>query len=97
MRVPLAAAAQVFKSLGHPARLRMVQALAKGECCVCELHALVGGDLSTTSKHLAVLVQAGVLSGEKRANKVFYRLRTPCVTDIIACLAAPRCARTGQR
>lgn len=78
--------AQVFKSLGHPARLRMVQLLADGERCVCDLTGQVGLDISTISKHLAVLVQAGVLVSEKRANKVFYRLRTPCVLKMFTCL-----------
>ena len=78
--------AQVFKALGHPARLQMVMALAEGEQCVCELTGLVGLDMSTISKHLSVLTAAGVLVSDKRANKVFYRLRTPCVTKIFACL-----------
>ena len=78
--------AQVFKALGHPARLQMVASLADGEQCVCELTDLVGLDMSTISKHLAVLTQAGVLVSEKRANKVFYRLRTPCVTKVFTCL-----------
>lgn len=78
--------AQVFKSLGHPARLRMVQLLADGERCVCDLTGQVGLDISTISKHLAVLVQAGVLVSDKRANKVFYRLRTPCVLKMFTCL-----------
>jgi DNA-binding transcriptional ArsR family regulator len=78
--------ALVFKALGHPARLQMVAALAGGEQCVCELTELVGLDMSTISKHLAVLTQAGVLASEKRANKVFYRLRTPCVTKVFTCL-----------
>lgn len=78
--------AQVFKALGHPTRLAMVQAVAEGELCVCELTALVGLDMSTISRHLAVLTAAGVLASEKRANKVFYRLRTPCVTKVFTCL-----------
>lgn len=78
--------AQVFKALGHPARLQMVMAVTDGEQCVCELTELVGLDMSTISKHLSVLTAAGVLVSEKRANKVFYRLRTPCVTKVFACL-----------
>jgi len=78
--------AQVFKALGHPARLQMVMAVADGEQCVCELTDLVGLDMSTISKHLSVLTAAGVLVSEKRANKVFYRLRTPCVTRVFSCL-----------
>lgn len=82
----LRAQAQVFKALGHPARLQMAMALADGEQCVCELTELVGLDMSTISKHLSVLTAAGVLVSDKRANKVFYRLRTPCVTKVFTCL-----------
>jgi ArsR family transcriptional regulator len=78
--------ARTFKALGHPARLQMVMALAAGEECVCELTDLVGLDMSTISKRLSVLAQAGVLVSEKRANKVFYRLRTPCVATVVTCL-----------
>ena len=77
---------KTFKALGHPARLQMVMAVSAGELCVCELTDLVGLDMSTISKHLAVLTAAGVLVSEKRANKVFYRLRTPCVSKVFTCL-----------
>jgi len=83
--------AQVFKALGHPARLALVLAVAEGELCVCELTDLVGHDMSTISRHLAVLTAAGVLTSEKRANKVFYRLHTPCVLTMFACLQQSAC------
>lgn len=76
----------VFKALGHPARLSIVLSLAAQERCVCELHANHGTDLSTTSRHLSVLVSAGVLASEKRANKIFYRLVMPCVLNFISCV-----------
>ena len=47
--------AGVIKAMGHPSRLAMVEALADGELCVCELQKLVGSDMSTVSKHLSVL------------------------------------------
>jgi ArsR family transcriptional regulator len=79
--------AAIFKALGHPARLAIVQALAEGERCVCELHAENDTDLSTTSRHLSVLVSAGIVSCDKRANKVFYQLTMPCVLSMISCVA----------
>jgi len=88
--------AQVFKALGHPARLQMVMAVADGEQCVCELTELVGLDMSTISKHLSVLTAAGVLVSEKRANKVFYRLRTPCVIKVFTCLQDVQSAATVE-
>jgi ArsR family transcriptional regulator len=84
--VNLNAMARVMKSLGHPARLRMVEELSKGERCVCVLTELVGLDMSTVSRHLAMLVNAGVLSSEKRGNQVFYKLRTPCVMKFFNCI-----------
>lgn len=65
----IAAQARIFKALGHPSRLLMVDALREGEKCVCELQALVGDDMSTISKHLAVLREAGVVSAEKRGDQ----------------------------
>ena len=77
--------AAIIKALAHPARLLMVDALAQGPRCVCDLRSLVGSDLSTVSKHLSVLRNAGVVTDEKRGSQVFYSLRCPCVTDFFAC------------
>ncbi len=79
------ARARIIKSLAHPARLRMVDELAKGPACVCDLRAMVGSDLSTVSKHLAVLRNAGIVADEKRGSQVFYSLRCPCVTAFFTC------------
>lgn len=78
--------AAVFKALGHPSRLVMVDALGSSERCVCELRELVGADMSTVSKHLAVLKNAGVVRSEKRGTQVYYALAMPCVTAFLACV-----------
>lgn len=72
--------------MGHPSRLMMLEALQAGEMCVCDLQRLVGSDMSTISKHLAVLRNAGILADEKRGLQVFYRLRVPCVTRFFECV-----------
>ena len=84
--------AAVFKALGHPARLAMVERLGMGECCVCELmEAEMGGarKLSgpTISQHLLVLKNAGVITDEKRGKRIFYRLLIPCVAKISLCVS----------
>ena len=61
----IAEQAKIFKALGHPTRLLMVDALRDGEKCVCELQSLVGDDMSTISRHLAVLREAGIISSDK--------------------------------
>ena len=77
--------ALVFKALGHPARLAIVERLAEGERCVSELLAptefrrLSG---PTVSQHLLVLKSAGVIADEKRGKRIFYRLLMPCAARI---------------
>ena len=78
--------AGIFRALGHPARLAMIQALADGERCVCELQDLVGSDLSTVSKHLTVLKSVGLVDADKRGKQVFYSLRCPCTLGFLDCV-----------
>jgi ArsR family transcriptional regulator len=81
--------AAVFKALGHPARLAMVDRLAAGECCVCvlmEMENLPKLSGPTVSQHLIVLKNAGIVADEKRGKKVFYRLLMPCVSEISLCV-----------
>lgn len=89
--------AQVIKALAHPARLLMVQELQKGERCVCELAAMVESDMSTVSRHLSVLRNAGILVDEKRGNQVFYQLKVPCVLNFLSCVEAVLDANARER
>ena len=84
------AADEVFKALGHPARVERVRELAGGEKCVCELVGVAGLGWSTVSRHLAILKAAGVVADEKRGQQVFYRLVLPCVSRFLACLDNPQ-------
>ncbi len=92
--------AAVFKALGHPARLAIVDRLAEGECCVCELlepteYSRLSGP--TVSQHLLVLKSAGVISDEKRGKRIFYRLVMPCVSSISLCVQTVETAKTRSR
>lgn len=79
--------ADVFKALGHPTRLWIVKQLADGrEHCVCEFVDAVGVRFATISQHLAILRQAGILESEKRGQAVFYRLRCPCILEMLRCV-----------
>ncbi|NLW81251.1 MAG: winged helix-turn-helix transcriptional regulator [Desulfovibrionales bacterium] len=87
------ARAKVMKSLAHPTRLMMIEELSRGERCVCDLRDLAGCDLSTVSKHLALLKDAGIVEDEKRGKQVYYRLRVPCVLNFFHCLDSVLTAR----
>ena len=89
----LIAEAAVFKALGHPARLHVVNELANGERCVSDLVELTGLGWSTVSRHLSVLKAVGVVADKKRGLQIFYRLKLPCVARFTACLHA---AAEGQ-
>lgn len=97
--------AQVLKAMAHPSRLAMLEALADGERCVCDLQKIVGSDISTVSRHLAVMKAAGLVQDRKEGLWVHYRLRVPCVLQFMNCIEAvlegesvkasrTRCSRT---
>jgi ArsR family transcriptional regulator, arsenate/arsenite/antimonite-responsive transcriptional repressor len=78
--------ASVIKALAHPSRIYIVARLSSGDASVSELVDDIGSDVSTVSKHLAVLKGAGVLTDRKRGNRVLYSLRCPCIMDFIHCI-----------
>lgn len=81
------ARARVIKALAHPTRLFIVDELSRaGQRCVCELTDMVGADMSTVSKHLAILKNAGIVSDDKRGNQVYYRLAVPCILEFFGCV-----------
>lgn len=82
----LEARARVLKAMAHPTRLFIIEELEKAERCVCELTEMIGADVSTVSKHLSVLKQAGIVLDDKRGNQVFYRLRVPCILNFFGCV-----------
>lgn len=82
----LEARARVVKALAHPTRLFLVEELARHERCVCELTERVGADVSTVSKHLSLLKNAGIVQAEKRGARVICRLRMPCALRFFDCI-----------
>ena len=47
---------------------------------------MIEADVSTVSKHLALLRNAGVVQDDKRGNQVFYSLRCPCILNFFSCV-----------
>ena len=80
--------AEVIKAMAHPSRLLIIEALAYGEKCVHELQELVGADMSTVSKHLALMKKKGLLDCRKDGLNVFYRLKVPCILNFFECVEA---------
>ena len=80
------ARAQIMKALAHPSRLMIIDALAEGEKCVCELQEIVGSSMPTVSRHLTQMKNAGVVEGRRAGNQIYYRLLVPCVMRVFPCI-----------
>lgn len=66
--------ADLLKALGQPTRLKILELLAQGERCVCEIFPAIRGEQSNVSKHLSFLRGQGIVVAERRGMRVFYRL-----------------------
>lgn len=77
---------EIIKALAHPTRLFIIDFLADGEKCVCEIVEQVGVDISTISKHLLIMKNAGLIESEKRGLNVFYKMICPCISNLFTCL-----------
>jgi DNA-binding transcriptional ArsR family regulator len=81
------ARAKIIKAMAHPTRLFIVDELARsGRRCVCDLTEMIGVDMSTVSRHLAILKNAGIIVDEKCGAQVYYSLRVRCVLDFFECV-----------
>jgi ArsR family transcriptional regulator len=82
--------AAVLKALAEPMRLRLLSLVAahdRDEACVCDLTAPVGLSQSTVSHHLKVLVDAGLLTREKRGVWSYYRLVPGALNNLAGALS----------
>ena len=77
---------KIIKAIAHPTRLFIIDELTQKELCVCELTEMIGDDISTVSKHLTVLKNAGIVTSEKRGAQVYYRLYCPCILKFLGCI-----------
>lgn len=78
------AKAQLFRVLGHPVRIRILELLMKGERTVGDLQNELSLDSSGTSQHLAALRQQGVLESRRAGTSTYYRIRDPRVSQLLA-------------
>ena len=76
--------AEFFKTLGHPARIQILELLVQGERSVGELQAEVGLEGSHISQQLAVLRRAGVVEFRKQGNSVIYSVASPDMAELMA-------------
>ena len=85
MPVPLyQAKAEFFRTLGHPARIRILELLAAGDKPVHELRASIDVEAASLSQQLSVLRLAGLVTKRREGGEVIYSLSLPAVEDLLA-------------
>jgi len=92
--------ADLLKALGQPTRLKILELLAEGERCVCEIFPAINAEQSNISKHLAFLRSQGIVIAERRGMRVFYRLAERRIVKLLddaeECLKGTGKARVSQ-
>ncbi|WP_123670375.1 ArsR/SmtB family transcription factor [Actinocorallia herbida] len=76
--------AEFFRTLGHPARIRVLELLSVREHAVAELAREVGMEPAQLSQHLAVLRRVGLVVGRREGTSVRYALADPQVAELLA-------------
>ena len=82
----------MFKALGHPVRLQMVDLLSRyaGQVCVCDVESQFQLSQPTISHHLKILREAGLVAAEQRGLWVYYYLRPAAMEKLGALLDGVR-------
>jgi DNA-binding transcriptional ArsR family regulator len=81
-------AAECLKTLGHPARLRIVDILMQGEFPVHQIAGLCELPPHQTCEHLRLLQVHGLLASQRRGRAVFYRIVDPRLPRLMGCIRA---------
>ena len=76
--------AEFFKTLGHPARIRVLEILSEGECSVGEMLPQLGVEASSLSQQLRVLRRSGLVTTRREGSTVYYALTSPQVAELLA-------------
>lgn len=74
---------KVFKSIGHPIRLKIIKKLGKERLCVCELQEDVEFSQANLSQHLKVLKESEILVSEKEGLKMMYKVKDERILEVI--------------
>ena len=82
----LEAAAAKLRAISHPARIAILEMLADKELCVTDIYTQLDIDQATTSHHLNVLKNNGVLVSHRKGKMILYSLKHKSLTDILNCI-----------
>ncbi|HVA51916.1 MAG TPA: metalloregulator ArsR/SmtB family transcription factor [Acidimicrobiales bacterium] len=90
------AKAELFKSLAHPVRIRILELLVAGEMSVSNLLAATGLEPSSLSQHLNVIKHTGLVESSRAGNLVTYRVTDPSVGDFLTAARSVLASTLGR-
>lgn len=90
------AKAELFRALGHPTRIRILELLVEGERPVSQLLEETGVEASSLSQHLAVVRRTGLVTSSRRGSAVYYRVNDPTVARFLGAARAVLAGTLGR-
>jgi ArsR family transcriptional regulator len=75
--------ADIFKALGDPTRLKILECIRKGEKCICEIIPYTSKSQPNVSQHLKVLKNAGIVDERKDGTRIIIKASNDEIYDII--------------
>jgi DNA-binding transcriptional ArsR family regulator len=88
--------AEIFKAMGDPTRLRIIELLQAKEMRVSELAGILEADVPCVSKHLSLLRACGLVSSRKEGPQIYYTLIMPQFESLMRCVEERRMRQTEQ-
>lgn len=76
--------AKFFRALGDETRLKIVACLLNHEHCACEFTVITNKDQTTNSRHLRVLVEAGILKYRKEGRNIIYSIKDDELKEVLS-------------
>ncbi len=74
---------EIFKALGDETRLNIVRCLLIQEYCACQFTFDIPKDQTTISRHLKILVDAGILKSEKKGRNIIYSIKDKATIEML--------------
>ena len=85
-------AANMLKAIAHPMRIAILKHLDEGKrLTVTEIHELLNIEQSTTSHHLGILKDKGVLTSQREGKNTYYFLKHDTLSNIVDCISKCAC------
>ncbi len=74
---------EIFKALGDDTRIKIIRCLLNQQYCACDFTSDIEKDQTTISRHLKILVDAGLLKSEKKGRNIIYSIKDKATKEML--------------